>query len=35
MKNEIRKWLNKEEQTIVESGMEIWEKKIKKMNGRS
>jgi RelA/SpoT family (p)ppGpp synthetase len=30
-KNEIRKWLNKEEQTIVESGMEIWEKKIKKM----
>ncbi len=30
-KNEIRKWLNKEEQSIVESGMEIWEKKLKKM----
>ena len=30
-KNEIRKWLNKEEQTVVDSGMEIWEKKIKKM----
>lgn len=30
-KNEIRKWLNKEEQAIVESGMEIWEKKLKKM----
>jgi guanosine-3',5'-bis(diphosphate) 3'-pyrophosphohydrolase len=30
-KNEIRKWLNKEEQTIVNSGMEIWEKKLKKM----
>ena len=30
-KNEIRKWLNKEEQTIVEKGLEIWEKKIKKM----
>ncbi len=30
-KNEIRKWLNKEEQAIVENGMEIWEKKIKKL----
>ncbi len=30
-KNEIRKWLNKEEQKIVENGIEIWEKKIKKM----
>ena len=30
-KSEIRKWLNKEEQTIVEAGTEIWEKKIKKM----
>ncbi|MBK7230561.1 MAG: bifunctional (p)ppGpp synthetase/guanosine-3',5'-bis(diphosphate) 3'-pyrophosphohydrolase [Ignavibacteriales bacterium] len=30
-KNEIRKWLNKEEQTIVETGTEIWEKKIKKL----
>lgn len=30
-KNEIRKWINKEEQTVVNSGMEIWEKKLKKM----
>jgi GTP diphosphokinase / guanosine-3',5'-bis(diphosphate) 3'-diphosphatase len=30
-KNEIRKWINKEEQSIVESGIAIWEKKIKKM----
>jgi RelA/SpoT family (p)ppGpp synthetase len=30
-KNEIRKWLNKEEQAIVENGMEIWEKKLKKL----
>ncbi len=30
-KNEIRKWLNKEEQAIVENGIEIWEKKIKKL----
>jgi GTP diphosphokinase / guanosine-3',5'-bis(diphosphate) 3'-diphosphatase len=30
-KNEIRKWLNKEEQSVVEKGIEIWEKKIKKM----
>ena len=29
-KSEIRKWLNKEEQTIVEAGTEIWEKKIRK-----
>ena len=30
-KNEIRKWLNKEEQAIIDKGTEIWEKKIKKM----
>lgn len=30
-KNEIRKWLNKEEQVIVDKGSEIWEKKIKKL----
>lgn len=30
-KNEIRKWLNKEEQAIVESGIEIWEKRLKKL----
>ncbi len=30
-KNEIRKWLNKEEQTVVDKGMEVWEKKIKKL----
>lgn len=30
-KNEIRKWLNKEEQAIVDNGIEIWEKKLKKM----
>lgn len=30
-KNEIRKWLNKEEQEIIEKGKEIWEKKIKKL----
>jgi len=30
-KTEIRKWLNKEEQSIVEKGIEIWEKKIKKL----
>jgi guanosine-3',5'-bis(diphosphate) 3'-pyrophosphohydrolase len=30
-KNEIKKWLNKEEQTIVQTGTEIWEKKLKKM----
>lgn len=30
-KNEIRKWLNKEEQAIIDKGIETWEKKIKKM----
>lgn len=30
-KNEIRKWLNKEEQSIVDKGNEIWEKKLKKL----
>lgn len=30
-KNEIRKWLNKEEQVIVDKGSEIWEKKLKKL----
>lgn len=30
-KNEIRRWLNKEEQSIVDKGIEIWEKKVKKM----
>ncbi len=30
-KNEIRKWLNKEEQAIVDKGLEVWEKKIKKL----
>ena len=30
-KNEIRKWLNKEEQSVVDKGVEIWEKKIKKI----
>jgi len=30
-KNEIRKWLNKEEQLIVDKGNEIWEKKLKKL----
>lgn len=30
-KNEIRKWLNKEEQEIIEKGKEIWEKKTKKL----
>ena len=30
-KNEIRKWLNKEEQGIVDIGIEIWEKKLKKL----
>jgi RelA/SpoT family (p)ppGpp synthetase len=30
-KNEIRKWLNKEEQSVVDKGVEIWEKKIKKL----
>ncbi|NWF90469.1 MAG: bifunctional (p)ppGpp synthetase/guanosine-3',5'-bis(diphosphate) 3'-pyrophosphohydrolase [Ignavibacteriaceae bacterium] len=30
-KNEIRKYLNKEEEDIVNAGKELWEKKIKKM----
>jgi len=30
-KNEIRKWLNKEEQVIVDKGSELWEKKLKKL----
>lgn len=30
-KNEIRKWLNKEEQEIIAKGKDIWEKKIKKL----
>lgn len=30
-KSEIRKWLNKEEDVIVEKGRENWEKKLKKM----
>lgn len=29
-KSEIRKWLNKEEQGIVEKGKELWERKTKK-----
>ena len=30
-KTAIRKWLNKEEEDIVNAGKEIWEKKIKKL----
>lgn len=30
-KNEIRRWLNKEEQIIVDKGIEVWEKKVKKL----
>lgn len=30
-KNNIRKFLNKEEEKLVESGKEIWERKIKKL----
>lgn len=30
-KSEIRKWLNKEEDVIIEKGKENWEKKLKKM----
>ncbi len=30
-KNAIRKWINKEEEDIINSGKEIWEKKIKKL----
>ncbi len=30
-KNAIKKWINKEEEDVVNSGKEIWEKKIKKL----
>ncbi len=30
-KNEIKKWLNKEEQEIIQKGKEIWDKKLKKL----
>ncbi len=30
-KNNIRKYLNKEEEVVIESGKEIWERKIKKL----
>lgn len=30
-KSEIRKWLNKEEEVFIESGREIWEKRLKKL----
>lgn len=30
-KTAIRKWINKEEEDIIEAGKEIWEKKIKKL----
>ncbi len=30
-KNSIRKYLNKEEEKLIENGKEIWEKKIKKL----
>lgn len=30
-KSEIKKWLNKEEEQIVNAGKEAWEKKLKKM----
>ncbi len=30
-KSEIRKWINKENENIIKSGKEIWEKKIKKL----
>ncbi len=30
-KSEIRKWLNKEEQATVDKGIEIWDKKLKKL----
>ena len=30
-KNAIKKWINKEEEDIINSGKEIWEKKIKKL----
>ncbi len=30
-KSAIRKWLNKEEEKVIEAGKEIWEKKVKKL----
>ena len=30
-KTAIRKWLNKEEEDIIDAGKEVWEKKIKKL----
>lgn len=30
-KSAIRKWINKEEEEIINSGKEVWEKKIKKL----
>ncbi|MDR3626760.1 MAG: bifunctional (p)ppGpp synthetase/guanosine-3',5'-bis(diphosphate) 3'-pyrophosphohydrolase [Ignavibacteriaceae bacterium] len=30
-KSEIKKWLNNEEEEIINSGREIWEKKVKKL----
>jgi RelA/SpoT family (p)ppGpp synthetase len=30
-KNEIKKWINKEEQNFINKGKEIWERKIKKL----
>ncbi len=30
-KNAIKKWMNKEEEDIINTGKEIWEKKIKKL----
>jgi len=30
-KSAIKKWINKEEEEVIKSGKEIWEKKIKKM----
>ncbi len=30
-KNAVKKWINKEEEDVINSGKEIWEKKIKKL----
>ncbi len=30
-KNEIKKWINKEEQNLIQKGKEIWERKLKKL----
>lgn len=30
-KSDIRKWINKEEEKLVETGKDIWEKKLKKL----